>query len=286
MSEMTGTIARVHALRVSASRRWRTVHVSLIGGGRDLAWAASIYGPFVAAASDVAARRGVGVPHIAIALLDEGAGVAADAERFTSALRRCGAVEPHVLPIPLPGRLDVPGLMGCDGLFVGGGLTPGYAATILPTGAGLRRWLHEFDTPYAGFSAGASIAASSAIIGGWRHNGLAVCPEDAGEDLEDVTVVPGLGLVPFTVEVHADTWDTTPRLGAVLQSLGRGAIGYAIDENTALVIDDHDPRVVGAGRATRLKNDAAADSARASAPSPAFSRGLGGEPPPVDGPRH
>lgn len=233
------------------------MHVSLIGGGRDLAWAASIYGPFVDAASDGAARRGVGVPRIAIALLDEGEGVATDAERFRTALSLGGAVDPFIVPIPIAGRLHVPGLIGCDGLFVGGGLTPGYAATIVPTCPDLLRWLREFDAPYAGFSAGAAIAATSAIIGGWRHDGLEVCPEDASEDLEDVTVVPGLGLVPFTVEAHADTWDTTPRLGAALQILGPGAIGYAIDENTALVIDGDAPRVVGAGRATRLENEAA-----------------------------
>ena len=232
------------------------MHVSLIGGGRDLAWAASIYEPFVAAASAVSARRGVAVPRIAIALLDEGEGVATDAERFTTALSLGGAVDPCIVPIPIAGPLHVRDLIGCDGLFVGGGLTPGYAATIVPASSDLLRWLREFDAPYAGFSAGAAIAATSAIIGGWCHDGLEVCPEDASEDLEDVTVVPGLGLVPFTVEVHADTWDTAPRLGAALQSLGRGAIGYAIDENTALVIDGDASRAVGAGRATRLENQA------------------------------
>lgn len=84
-----------------------------------------------------------------------------------------------------------------------------------------------------------------------------MCPEDASEDLEEVTVVTGLGLVPFTIEAHADTWETTPRLAAALQMLGRGAIGYAIEENTALVIDGDSSRTVGAGRATRLENEAA-----------------------------
>jgi cyanophycinase len=197
------------------------------------------------------------MPRIAIALLDEGDGVDADAEWFISALQRCGTFEPHVVPIPLSGCLELRDLIGSDGLFVGGGLTPGYAATVLPTGPELRRWLEDFDIPYAGFSAGASIAASSAIIGGWKYNGLAVCPEDAGEDLEDVTVMTGIGLVSFTVEVHADTWSTTPRLEAALRSIGSGAIGYAIDEDTALVIDDSGPRTVGAGQANRIPTKSA-----------------------------
>jgi len=233
------------------------VHVSLIGGGRDVAWAPSIYGPFVDAAADAARRRGGAVPRIAIALLDEGEGVAADAERFTSVLQLAGDVDPFVVPLPMADTLHVSRLIGSDALFVGAGLTPGYAATILPSSADLVGWLAESDVPYAGFSAGASIAATSAIIGGWRDQGIAVCPEDAGEDLEEVTVVPGLGLVPFTVEVHADAWETTPRLDAALRGLGRGAVGYAIDENTTLVIDGEVSRTVGAGRATRRQHGAA-----------------------------
>lgn len=89
--------------------------------------------------------------------------------------------------------------------------------------------------PYTGFSAGAAIAVTTAVIGGWRYKKFQACPEDAGEGFEDVTVVRGRGLVRFTVEVHVDTWDTTPRLIAALQVLSRGAIGYAIDENIALV---------------------------------------------------
>lgn len=232
------------------------MHVSLIGGGRDLAWAARVYQPFVTTASDVAARRGASVPRVAVALLDEGEGVEVDAERFTSSLRQGGAVDPVIVALPLGGRLQVPDLVGCDGLFVGGGLTPGYVESIVPALPDLLGWLRDVDAPYAGFSAGASIAATSAVIGGWRHNGLPVCPEEAAEDLDEVTVVPGLGLVPFTIEVHADTWETTPRLAAALQKLGRGAIGYAIEENTALVIDGDSPRTVGAGRATRLENEA------------------------------
>lgn len=229
------------------------MHVTLVGGGRDLAWAPTLYAPFVAAGSVVAVRRGRSVPRIAIALLDEGDGVGPEAERFVSELRHGGELDPRIIAIPLDGRLPITDLTGCDAMFVGGGLTPGYAAAIVPVRKALRAWLRDSHAPYAGFSAGAAIAATWAVVGGWRNGGVPVCPEEAGEDLDEVTVVPGIGLVPYSVEAHADAWGTTPRLQAALQGLGPGAVGYAIDENTALVIDDDVPRVVGAGRATRLQ---------------------------------
>ena len=68
-----------------------------------------------------------------------------------------------------------------------------------------------------------------------------------------MTVVPGLGLVPYSVESHADAWGTTPRLRVALQGLGPGSVGYAIDENTVLIADDDGSQVLGAGRATLLR---------------------------------
>ncbi len=229
------------------------MHVSLIGGGRDSTWGPTIYEPFVSAGSVVAGRRGLSVPRIAIALLDEGDGVSSDAERFVSALRQGGELDPRIIAIPIDGRLQIASLTGCDALFVGGGLTPGYASAIVPAKQELLEWLRDLEAPYAGFSAGAAIAATWAVVGGWRHGGVPVCPEDAGEDLDEVTVVPGLGLVPYSVESHADAWGTTPRLRVALQGLGPGSVGYAIDENTVLIADDDGSQVLGAGRATLLR---------------------------------
>ena len=90
------------------------------------------------------------------------------------------------------------------------------------------------------------------VVGGWRHDGEPICPEDAGEDLEEVTVVAGLGLVPFTVEVHADAWETTPRLRAAIAELGEGHVGFALDEDTALVVHANELTTVGRGAATRI----------------------------------
>lgn len=227
------------------------VHVTLIGGGWDEDAQPAIYESFVQKASAVAARH-PGVPRVAIVLLDEGGGVDELGDRFAHALRLNGDVEPVVVPVPLGSQLNVNDLADTDGLLVGGGLTPAYAASLVPVRDELVRWLIERGAPYAGFSAGAAIAAAEAVVGGWRHHGRPICPEEAGEDLEEVAVVAGLGLVPFTVEVHADAWATMPRLRAAITDLGEGCVGYALDENTALIVERDKRTTVGLGRATRI----------------------------------
>jgi len=100
--------------------------------------------------------------------------------------------------------------------------------------------------PYLGFSAGAAIAADTAIIGGWRIDGIPICDEDFGEDLDDVTVVEGLGLVDLAVDVHAAQWGTLTRLIAATEA-GLVEGGVAVDEFTALIVGDDEFRVVGRG---------------------------------------
>jgi cyanophycinase len=95
-------------------------------------------------------------------------------------------------------------------VYVAGGLTPAYQQRCVPGD-----WLPP-AVAYAGFSAGAAIAARRALVGGWRveRDGrrIPVCPEDASEDLDLVERRDSLALVPFTVDVHAAQWGTTTRL--------------------------------------------------------------------------
>ena len=44
--------------------------------------------------------------------------------------------------------------------------------------------------PYLGFSAGAAIAAEAALVGGWRIGDVPVSPEEASEELDEITVAP------------------------------------------------------------------------------------------------
>jgi cyanophycinase len=96
------------------------------------------------------------------------------------------------------------------------------------------------------------VAARDAVVGGFQDaDGCAVCPEEAGEGLDAVTVVAGLGLVPFAVDVHAAQWGTLGRLVHAVEA-GLVAEGWALDEGACLV----DGAVVGPGAAWHVTRDA------------------------------
>ena len=198
--------------------------VFLIGGGRDDAQVRASHAPFVAACG--------GGPIVAFALEDP--------ERWEGALRLAGATDVRCLLEP-PSAED---LAGAAGVFVGGGATPGYQEAL----AG---WRAPADLPFAGFSAGAAVAAARAIVGGWRLGGRDVCAEEAGEELEELAVRDGLALVPFAVDVHATQWGTLTRLVHAVRA-GLVDEGWAIDEGTVLVVDDGAVRVEGLGSAYRV----------------------------------
>ncbi|GMA22588.1 hypothetical protein GCM10025864_03470 [Luteimicrobium album] len=107
------------------------------------------------------------------------------------------------------------------------------------------------------------IAPDQALIGGWRIGGVEVSPEDGSEDLDDVTVVPGLGLVDVTVDVHAAQWGNLSRLVAAVES-GLLDGGVAVDEDTVLVVGQGGLVVGGRGnvwRAVGTGGDAEAGAA-------------------------
>jgi cyanophycinase len=212
----------------------RSVH--LLGGGWRAAFADEIYGPFVAEA---------GGPIVLI--VEDGAGSDEYAQRFVDVLERAGASAVRVCTIGDGGPPAGDVLAGAGGVLVGGGLTPRYHRALVGSGTG---WLAP-GVVYAGFSAGASIAPRAALVGGWLapsdEGDRAVCNEDNAEDLERLTVVRGLALVPWTIDVHASQWGNLSRLVHVL--LGDGPRrGFAIDEDTSLVVaGDGAWRVAGAG---------------------------------------
>jgi cyanophycinase len=213
--------------------------VFLIGGGRDADAVRASHAGFV---------RAAGGGPIAALVLDEGADT--DPDRWTEALRLAGATDVDVIvvaPETPPSREQ---LAGAAGVYVAGGWTPGYRDALAAKSSD---WLPR-DVPYAGFSAGAAIAAADAIVGGFRRDdGRAICAEEAGEDLEALTVRPGLGLVRFAVDVHATQWGTLTRLVHVVDAW-LAPEGWAVDEGTALVVEDPgaEPRVEGVGSAYRV----------------------------------
>ena len=116
-------------------------------------------------------------------------------------------------------------------------------------------WLRDRGMPYAGFSAGAAVAADRATLGGWRLHVAGrtrnVCPEEAAGGLDEVRVVAGLGLAPFCVEAHASEWGTVSRLAAGVDARVINQ-GWAVDEDTMLEICGGQVRVHGLGRAFRV----------------------------------
>jgi cyanophycinase len=213
--------------------------VFLIGGGRDDDAVRASHAGFVGAA---------GGGRIVAIVLDEGEDT--DPERWTGALRLAGAADVRALlvsPARPPRAAD---LDGAAGVFVAGGWTPGYHEALVVAGTD---WLPR-DLPYAGYSAGAAIAATDAIVGGFRRDdGRPVCAEDAGEDLDALTIRPGLGLVPFAVDVHATQWGTLTRLVHAVDAW-LAPEGWAVDEGTALVVErgGRAPTVEGLGSAYRV----------------------------------
>jgi cyanophycinase len=197
----------------------------LIGGGRDPEGVRASHAPFLEACGG----------DVLCVCLD-------DPERWEGQL--AGATV-RTTAVPVPADLD-----RVSGVYVAGGLTPAYWAAVCatPFGSALREW----DGVYAGFSAGAVVASGAALVGGWRVNGIDVCDEDFSEGLEEVEVRPGLGLVPFTVDVHASQWGTLTRLAHAVAA-GLAATGVAIDEHTCVEVSPTgELRLHGRGCAYRV----------------------------------
>ena len=95
------------------------------------------------------------------------------------------------------------------------------------------------------------IAADHALIGGWWSATSPVAPEETGEDLDEVTIAEGIGLVDLAIDVHAAQWGTLSRLVAAPR-LGLVDGGVAIDEFTVLIVGEGGLRVDGRGSVWRV----------------------------------
>jgi cyanophycinase len=133
------------------------MRIFLIGGGHD---AATAYRPFVGAVKDGGVKDG---PVVAI-VRDDGADTNAD--RWVEGLHEAGAVDVRALVVSPDRPPTADDLDGAAGVFVAGGLTPGYREILVNKGTA---WLDPVRSglPYAGFSAGAAIAPGNALVGGY-----------------------------------------------------------------------------------------------------------------------
>jgi cyanophycinase len=210
--------------------------VFLIGGGRDPEGVAASHAPFAAAVSGP----------VACFVHDE----PADVRRWTSSLAAAGLSDVRVVVVSPSRPATAADLDGAGGVYVAGGWTPGYQEALCADPA-FGEALRAADVPYAGFSAGAAVAARQALVGGWRLGGVVVCDQEAGEELDEVEVRPGLGLVGFSVDVHATQWGTLTRLAHAVAG-GLVSTGVAVDEDTCVEARGDEITVHGAGSAYRL----------------------------------
>jgi len=222
------------------------VSIHLVGGGWADDYDGEVYADFLAETSVRASASGRAIPRVAVLLLREDEGAGTDrAGQYREQLLRVALVEPVVTGV-VEGELFTSAVLSdIDGLLIGGGLTPSYLDAVAPIVEEIRMLVAD-GLPYLGFSAGAAIAADTAIIGGWKIGEVPVCAEGASEDLEDVTVAVGLGLVDLAIDVHAAQWGTLSRLVAATEA-GLVDGGIAIDEFTVLIVGDDSLRVVGTG---------------------------------------
>jgi cyanophycinase len=226
------------------------VSIHLVGGG----WSADteVYELFVAEAATRAARVGRDLPRIAVLIVVEDDVPSAEYRtEFPALLAAIGPCEVLVTEVVSSDVFETTVLSDIDGLLVGGGMTPAYFEAIVPLVDQVRLLVAD-GLPYLGFSAGAMIAADTAILGGYRIGGVEVCPQDSSEDLDEVTLAQGLGLVDLAVDVHAAQWGTLTRLIAATEA-GLVTGGVAIDENTSLVVGDGALAVIGSGSVWRVE---------------------------------
>lgn len=221
--------------------------IHLAGGG----WSEDLFRGFLTEAEARAAGAGRVVPRIGVLLVadddESGSEARTKYERMLVSIASCEPVF-TVLGDGSPASSLL--LSDIDALLIGGGLTPAYLTAVTPIIDEIRLLVAD-GLPYLGFSAGASIAADSALIGGWKIGDVPVCHEDNAEDLDEVTIAEGLGLVDLSIDVHAAQWGNLARLIAATEA-GMVDGGVAIDENTVLVVGEGTLQVVGAGSVWRV----------------------------------
>ena len=237
--------------------------IHLVGGGYRDGTEKDVYGPFVA---EALARAGDERPAVIAMLTVREDADPSHADTLAAALRKASPRPIEIVSTAIEEaavveegvRMPEEALAGpdgepADGILVGGGLTPAYLAAIAPLGERLRRAVTA-GVPYLGFSAGAAIAPDRALVGGWRIGGVEICQEDSSEDLDELTIEDGLGLIDVTVDVHAAQWGNLSRAIAAVDS---GAVGevIAIDEATVLTVGSGPLRPAGAGTVWVITRD-------------------------------
>lgn len=223
--------------------------IFLVGGGPDTLKTPSVYDYFVREAREKACGRGE-EPRIAVVLFDHQGSGACFLPSYTEPLESRTTCLIRAVYVRPDEQVDPSVFIGVDAILVGGGPTPAYLEGLRSAAEFVCRAVAA-GVPYLGFSAGAMIAPNNALIGGHKINGTQICPEEWSEGLSEVTLRNGLGLVPFTVDVHAAQAGTLGRaISAVSHDLTETVT--ALDEDTAVIVSQtpqNEIHVIGTGHA-------------------------------------
>jgi cyanophycinase len=227
--------------------------IHLTGGGWPFDDDGAVFRPFFDEATQRATEAGrLDGPRVAIVLVRDGDGPEKFVE-LSSVFASLGKIEPIAVLAPEGAPID-DGLLGdIDGLVVWGGLVPAYRESLSGSFETIRALISS-GVPYFGMSAGAAVASDGALIGGWKIGDVQVCPVDASQEVEQVTIAEGIGLIDTTIDIHAVQWGTVARLIAATEAAVVEG-GLAIDEHTALIVGDGGLRVVGSGSVWSVARD-------------------------------
>ena len=232
-----------------ATDKLAAMSIFLVGGGPDTTTSPAIFDEFVEEVLQQGATKHR-VPKIVVVLFDEGGSAAHFLPAYTAPLESRMPCEIRPVLVCRGRQVDPAGFSDIDAILVAGGPTPAYLDGLQNSIDAIAGAIAQ-GASYMGFSAGAMIAPRVALIGGYRMNGIEVCTEDWAEGLGEISLKAGLGLVPFTVDVHAAQAGTLGRAICVVVN-GLADQVVAIDENTAVVATIHTPssiKIVGSGNA-------------------------------------
>ena len=228
-----------------------SIHLS--GGGWPSEDDAVIYREFLNDVASYAQSAGrIDGLRVAIVLVRDGDGPERGSE-VQSLLSSITKVDPVVIIAAEGSPIAPTSFADIDGVLVFDGLAPAYRESLEPSFLELRR-LVAAGMPYLGLGAGAVLAGDTAIVGGWKIGSVPVSPYEAAQEIEQVTIAEGLGLVDLGIDIQAAQQGTLSRTIAACEAgMVDGAV--AIDAHTSLIIRGGALAVVGRGSVWRISND-------------------------------
>lgn len=217
------------------------------GGGDDPSANQMCFSPFVESCYRIGS-----IPKLVLVLHQQHE---ADLESYQKMLIHGGAKTEHITPVLVSEDRSLLSMdiVGASGVFVAGGHTPDIHYALCQDITWLRTLKRE-NIPYCGTSAGATIAAQHAIVGGYkiRRKGRVVqmMHPAASEGIDVLDVRAGLNILPplfQAVDIHASQAGTLARAIHMVEQ-GLYHTVAAIDEDTTVELGGGEVVIYGRGQ--------------------------------------